>query len=471
MTKTQPSTLGELKASGYEFQSVKQEIRRNLIAKLQAGEELFPGIIGYDESVIPQLTNGLLSCQDLILLGERGQAKSKIVRCLNSLLDDGLPVLADSEIPESPFAPITKAGKAIVAEQGDDAEIRWLDREERYAEKLATPDITIADLIGEIDPVKIAEGRYLADESTLHFGLIPRVNHGIFAINELPDLAERIQVGLLNILEERDVQIRGHKIRLPLDVFLVVTANPEDYTNRGRLITPLKDRFGSQVRTHYPQTRAEELRIVQQEATPLDLQDQSLDVPEFMAEIAVEITHLARASSDVNQRSGVSVRTSITVYETMLANAFRRALLLGEAVVVPRISDLQYVLAAIYGKLEFEVFDESEADTVVQRLIDVAVRNVWDQYYDIDIEEGTALDRVLDYFDGESNIEVGADVPLDVYATYVAGSEGLRDTLRHHGPESATLAAGLEFVLEGLYLHDLISKKSSSGRSRFEASE
>ena len=374
MTEARPTTLGDLKASGYEFQPVKQEMRRNLIRKLRLGDELFPGVIGYDESVIPQLVNGLLSCQDLILLGERGQAKSKIVRSLGSLLDDAFPVLADAEIPESPFEPITKIGKLIVANQGDDASIRWIDREDRYAEKLATPDITIADLLGEIDPVKIAEGRYLADESTLHYGLIPRVNHGIFAINELPDLAERIQVGLLNILEERDVQIRGHKIRLPLDVFLVVTANPEDYTNRGRLITPLKDRFGSQVRTHYPQTTGDELRIVHQEVTPLDLQDRTLDVPDFMGWIAVEITHLARDSADINQRSGVSVRTSITVYETMLANAFRRSLQLNEKVVVPRISDLQYILAALYGKLEFEVFDESEEDAVVTKLINTAVK-------------------------------------------------------------------------------------------------
>ena len=466
MTETRPTTLGELNASGYEFRSVKQEMRRNLISKVQSGDELFPGVIGYDESVVPQLANGLLSCQDLILLGERGQAKSKIVRSLSSLLDDGFPVLADAEIPESPYAPITKLGKSIIEEQGDDAAIRWLDREDRYAEKLATPDITIADLIGEIDPVKIAEGRYLADESTLHFGLIPRVNHGIFAINELPDLAERIQVGLLNILEERDVQIRGHKIRLPLDVFLVVTANPEDYTNRGRLITPLKDRFGSQVRTHYPQTTGDEMRIVLQEATPLDLQDLSLDVPDFMGWIAVEITHLARDSADINQRSGVSVRTSITVYETMLANAFRRALKLNEKAVVPRISDLQYILAALYGKLEFEVFDESEEDAVVTKLINTAVKNVWDRVYDLD-----EMEAMMEYFENVESIEVGADVPLDVYASCVAASESLRATLKNYAPESASLASELEFLLEGMYLHDLVSKESYAQRGRYMARE
>ena len=462
MTKSQATTFGELKASGYEYLPVKQEIRRNLINKLQANEELFPGVIGYDESVVPQLVNGLLSCQDLILLGERGQAKSKIVRSLTSLLDESVPVLADVEIPESPFAPITTLGKTIVADQQDDAAIKWLDRDERYAEKLATPDITIADLIGEIDPVKIAEGRYLADESTLHFGLIPRVNHGIFAINELPDLAERIQVGLLNVLEERDVQIRGHKIRLPLDVFLVVTANPEDYTNRGRLITPLKDRFGSQVRTHYPQTPSEEMSIVHQEATPLDLQDRSLDVPDFMEAIAVEITHLARDSADINQRSGVSVRTSITVYETMLANAFRRALQLGEMVVVPRISDLQFVVPALYGKLEFEVFDESEEDAVVEKLLNSAVQRVWDRIYDVD-----EMADMIEFFENVEGIEVGADVPLDVYASSIASSEVLRTALQNYAPESVSLASDLEFLLEGMYLHDLISKESVANRDRY----
>ncbi|MYD44201.1 MAG: AAA domain-containing protein [Gammaproteobacteria bacterium] len=462
MVETRPTTFGELKASGYEPTPVKQELRRNLIRKLQVGDVLFPGVIGYDDSVVPQLVNALLSCQDVILLGERGQAKSKIVRSLTSLLDDELPVLAEAEIPESPFAPITGIGKSILAEQGDDATIGWLARDDRYAEKLATPDITIADLIGEIDPVKIAEGRYLADESTLHFGLIPRVNHGIFAINELPDLAERIQVGLLNVLEERDVQIRGHKIRLPLDVFLVVTANPEDYTNRGRLITPLKDRFGAQVRTHYPQTIAEELDIVHQEATSLGLDDVSLDVPDYMASIAVEITHLARASADINQRSGVSVRTSITVYETMLANAYRRALLLSEKTVVPRISDLQFIMPALYGKLEFEVFDESEEDSVVTKLLNGAVKNVWNRYYDVDELEG-----LIEYFENTEGLEVGSDVTLETYAACIASSDVLRGMLKSESLESASLASDLEFLLEGMYLHDLLSKESIGKRERY----
>ncbi len=464
MTESRPTTLGALKASGYKFHPVKHEIRRNLVGKLQANEPLFPGMIGYDDTVIPMIVNGLLSCQDFILLGERGQAKSKLVRSLTALLDEVLPVLRDAEIPESPFAPITSLGKSLIAEQGNDAAIRWLHRDERYAEKLATPDITIADLIGEIDPIKIAEGRYLADESTLHFGLIPRVNHGIFAINELPDLAERIQVGLLNVLEERDVQIRGHKIRLPLDVFLVVTANPEDYTNRGRLITPLKDRFGSQVRTHYPQSTEHELNIVHQEATPLDLHGRALNVPDYMASIAVEITHQARASSDINQRSGVSVRTSITVYETLLANAHRRSLLLNEEMVVPRISDLHFITPALYGKLEFEVFDESEEDAVVTNLINRAIKTVWDRVYDVD-----DMEAMVEYFEHTESLEVGVDVPIETYASCIAASEALRNTLNNHASEAVSLAADLEFLLEGMHLHELISKESVSNRDIYKA--
>ena len=281
-------TFGELKASGYQVLPVKAEVRRNLINRLRDRQPLFPGVMGYDDTVVPQLTNAILGLQDIILLGERGQAKSRIVRGLTGLLDEFTPVIEGTEIPESPYQPITAEGKAIMAEQGDSAPIRWLHREDRYAEKLATPDITIADLIGEVDPIKIAEGRYLSDELTLHFGLVPRVNRGIFAINELPDLAERIQVGLLNLLEERDVQIRGFKIRLPLDVFIVATANPEDYTNRGRIITPLKDRYGAQIRTHYPLEVEQEMEIMDQEASVLDLGDYHLNVPDFMKEIVVD---------------------------------------------------------------------------------------------------------------------------------------------------------------------------------------
>ena len=355
-----PKTLGELRHSEYHHRPVKDEIRHNLIHKLQNGETLFPDIVGYDQSVIPQITNALLAGQDIILLGERGQAKSRIVRSLISLLDKHKPVLANCEIPENPFSPITTEGQTIVREQGDDAEIRWMQPDERFAEKLSTPDITIADLIGEIDPVKVAEGRYLSDQLTIHYGLVPRVNLGIFAINELPDLTERIQVGLLNVLQERDIQIRGYKIRLPLDVFLVATANPEDYTNRGRIITPLKDRYGAQIRTHYPHEIESEIGIMEQEATAPGYPGYRVHVPYFMKEIIAEITHEARRSPDINQRSGVSVRASISNFEALLGNAFRRSLNLGEKTVCPRVSDLAFVVPSLQGKVEFEAMEEGE---------------------------------------------------------------------------------------------------------------
>ena len=384
-------TFGELKSTGYQLLPVKAEIRKNLIAKLRARESLFPGVMGYDDSVIPQLTNAILGNQDIILLGERGQAKSRIVRSLTSLLDEWTPIIAGTEIPENPYQPISPEGKQIVAEQGDATPIKWLHRDERYAEKLATPDITIADLIGEVDPIKVAEGRYLSDELTLHYGLVPRVNRGIFAINELPDLAERIQVGMLNLLEERDIQIRGHKVRLPLDVFVVATANPEDYTNRGRIITPLKDRYGAQIRTHYPDQIDAEVAIMEQEAAVADMSDYRLQVPPFMREIIAEITHQARQSPDINQRSGVSVRTSIADYEALIANAFRRALRLDESEVVPRISDIAFVIPSFQGKVEFEAMEEGQEDKITQRIVQGAVKAVFDRYYDVNDLESIAM--------------------------------------------------------------------------------
>src|SRR6266566_2306320 len=302
-------TIGELRASGYQTKTVKQELRDNLIARLKKGEHLFPGIVGYEESVLPQIENAILSGQDIVFLGERGQAKTRMARLLIELLDSEMPAVAGCEINDNPFEPICQACRQAVAERGDKAEISWIPRDRRYGEKLATPDITIADLIGEVDPIKVAEGRYLGDELTIHYGLVPRTNRGIFAINELPDLAERIQVGLLNIMEERDVQIRGYQIRLPLDVFIVSSANPEDYTNRGRIITPLKDRYGAQIRTHYPRTVEHEIGIMEQERLRFEDDDYKVVVPQYMKEIVAEISRLARRSPDVNQRSGVSVRT------------------------------------------------------------------------------------------------------------------------------------------------------------------
>ncbi|MEK7872605.1 MAG: magnesium chelatase, partial [Chloroflexota bacterium] len=304
-------TIGELRKSGYKVVSVKTEMRRHLVEKVRQGEDLFPGIIGYEDTVIPQVENAILAGQDIIFLGERGQAKSRLIRALVGLLDPEIPFIAGCEIYDNPFAPFCRACRDKIERSGEGVELAWLPREQRYGEKLATPDITIADLIGEVDPIRVAEGRYLSDELTIHYGLIPRTNRGIFCVNELPDLAERVQVGLFNLLEERDIQIKGYRIRLPLDVYVVASANPEDYTNRGRIITPLKDRYGAQIRTHYPRTLEHEMHIMEQERTQVEDVGVKVMTPLFMREIIAEITTLARRSSDINQRSGVSVRVSI----------------------------------------------------------------------------------------------------------------------------------------------------------------
>ena len=335
-----PATLGELRRSEYLVRPIRAELRRNLIRKLSAGDELFPGILGYDDSVIPQIENAILAGQDLILLGERGQAKSRLIRALTSLFDAAIPAIAGCEVNDNPYEPICRRCRDLIGELGDATPVAWITPEQRYSEKLATPDTSIADLIGEVDPIRVAEGRYLSDELTIHYGLIPRTNRGIFAINELPDLAERIQVGLLNIIEERDVRIRGYRLRLPLDVVVVATANPEDYTNRGRIITPLKDRFGAQVRTHYPRTLEDEIAIAEQERTTFDDMPVPVAVPEFMKEIVAELSHVARRHGQVNQRSGVSVRVSTSNYENLVSNALRRALRTGEREAVARVSDL-----------------------------------------------------------------------------------------------------------------------------------
>src|SRR5687767_10327997 len=343
---SRPATLGQLRDSGWESVPVKEELRRNVVAKIAAGEPLFPGVIGYEETVLPQLENAVLAGHDIILLGERGQAKTRMIRSLVELLDEWLPVVAGSEINDDPDHPVSRYARDLIAEQGDDTPIAWVHRDLRFGEKLATPDTSIADLIGEVDPIKVAEGRYLSDELTLHYGLVPRTNRGIFAINELPDLAERIQVGMLNVLEERDVQIRGYKIRLPLDIMLVASANPEDYTNRGRIITPLKDRFGSQIRTHYPLDVDIEHQIMRQEARPLSVGETvAVSVPEYLAAVVATISQLARDNAHVNQRSGVSVRLSVSNYEALAANALRRGLRAGERAIVARVDDLEALAA------------------------------------------------------------------------------------------------------------------------------
>lgn len=462
-TLERPRNVGELKASGYQVLPVREEMRKNLIAKMRAGEELFPGIYGYEETVIPHIVNAILAGQDIIFLGERGQAKSRIIRSLTSLLDEEIPVLAGCEIPENPFHPITQAGRDVVAEKGDAAELEWLSRDQRYGEKLATPDITIADLIGEVDPIKVAEGRYLSDELTIHYGLIPRTNRGVFCINELPDLAERIQVGLLNIMEERDVQIRGYRIRLPLDVFIVASANPEDYTNRGRIITPLKDRYGAQVRTHYPTKIEHEIGIMDAEHHPVPA-DFNVVVPAYMKEVIAEISRLARRSPDVNQRSGVSVRASIANYESMLANALRRAILTGEDVVVPRVSDLPYVIPAISGKVEFETVEEGREDQIIDKLIQGAVVAVFNRYFNLG-----ELEQVVNRFKSGVAVEVGDMTPSAEYDSLARQIEGIFPAIEKLGAtkSSAEEASAVEFLLEGLHLNKRLNKDKVGGKTQY----
>ncbi len=434
MTHPKFATVGQLKETGYKPCSVKDELRRNLIRKLREKEPLFPGIVGYRESVIPQIINGILSRHDLLFLGLRGQAKTRIIRMLPDLLDEWIPILADVEINDDPLMPMTKIGRRIVAEQGDEAKIEWVHRADRYQEKLATPDVTIADLIGEVDLVKHAEGRYLSDESTMHYGLIPRSNRGLFAINELPDLAPRIQVGLFNVLEERDVQIRGYPIRLNLDVCLVFSANPEDYTNRGRIVTPLKDRIGSVIRTHYPETAAEGIEIAEQNAwlqrhRTASTSGVEVQMPPFMAEIIEEIVRLARCSPHVSQASGVSVRTSIANMETVTSNAERRGIVTGEKRVVPRICDLNHMVASCRGKIEMTLAEEDGAeDKLIASLCGEAVKAVFARYGDVDRLEGIA-----EQFKGNLTFPAGDDLPAEEFVANMKAIKGLH-------PAAAALA-------------------------------
>ena len=462
-TLERPRTVGELKASGYQVLPVREEMRKNLIAKIRSGEDIFPGIFGYEETVAPHIVNAILAGQDIIFLGERGQAKSRIIRSLTSLLDDATPALAGCEIPEDPFDPITKAGRDIIESEGDAAQLVWIPRDGRYGEKLATPDITIADLIGEVDPIKVAEGRYLSDELTIHYGLIPRTNRGIFCINELPDLAERIQVGLLNIMEERDVQIRGYRIRLPLDVFIVASANPEDYTNRGRIITPLKDRYGAQIRTHYPTKIEHEMGIMEAEHHPLP-GDFKVTVPAYMKEVIAEISRLARRSPDVNQRSGVSVRASIANYESMLANALRRSIITNEDEVVPRVSDLPYVIPALQGKVEFETVEEGREDQIIEKLIQGAVVAVFNRYYNLG-----ELELVVNKFKAGSAVEVGDMTPSSEYVRLVAQVVGMQAAIDKAGTgrSPAETSAAVEFLLEGLHLNKRLNKDKVGGKIQY----
>ena len=457
-------TIGELRQSGYEVLPVRAELRKNLIDKMRKQEDLFAGIIGYEETVTPQLQNAILSGQDIIFLGERGQAKTRIMRSLTTLLDQDIPIIAGCEINDNPFNPICRSCQIKVEEDGEDVDIDWLHRDDRYGEKLATPDITIADLIGEVDPIKVAEGRYLSDELTIHYGLIPRTNRGIFCINELPDLAERIQVGLLNILEERDVQIRGYKVRLPLDVYIVASANPEDYTNRGRIITPLKDRYGSEIRTHYPRSAEHEIQIMEQERMRFSDAAFKTTVPQYMREIVAEVTALARRNPDINQRSGVSVRVSIANYENLLSNALRRAIKLGEDEVVPRVSDLPYCLASTMGKIELESVEEGREEKVIEKLLQGAVLNVFNRYFSV-----YEFHDIISRFQMGLSIEVSDSLSSQAYVSKGKELSGLAEMFKkldiQQGP--AAQASALEFVLEGLHLNRKLNKEKLAGGSRY----
>jgi magnesium chelatase subunit I len=458
-------TVGRLRESGYQPRSVKQEIRDNLIARLRSGTALFPGIVGYEESVVPQIENAVLSGQDIVFLGERGQAKTRMARLLVGLLDEAVPALAGCEINDEPLAPICQACRARMAEVGDAAAVTWLPRDRRYGEKLATPDITIADLIGEVDPIKVAEGRYLADELTIHYGLLPRTNRGIFAINELPDLAERIQVGLLNIMEERDVQIRGYKVRLPLDLYVVASANPEDYTNRGRIITPLKDRFGSQIRTHYPRRLEHEIAIMEAERTHFVTAGLEIRSPEYMKQVIAELTHLARRSSDISQRSGVSVRVSICNYENLLSTALKRAIRLGEREAAPRVTDLGSLVASTSGKIEMETLGDGGEDKVLAKLMQRAVLNVFNRSF-----TGAELEEVVGAFQGGLRVEVSDIMSSGEYVRQLGEVRPLAAAVKKLGAaDPATVASALEFILEGLHLSRKLNKDVQAGHTRYRS--
>lgn len=461
---SRPATIGQLRESGWESVPVKEEVRRNAVARIAAGEPLFEQVLGYEDTVLPQLENALLAGHDVIFLGERGQAKTRMIRSLTGLLDEWMPIIVGSEINDDPYHPVSKHARDLVAEHGDDTNIEWVHRDQRYGEKLATPDTSIADLIGEVDPIKVAEGRYLSDELTLHYGLVPRTNRGIFAINELPDLSERIQVGLLNVLEERDVQVRGYKIRLPLDVMLVASANPEDYTNRGRIITPLKDRFGAQIRTHYPLDVETEVAIARQEAAPFDVEGVRVSVPDYMSEIVATISHLARQSPHVNQASGVSVRLTVSNEETLVANAIRRSLHLGERDVVPRVSDLEALVSSTAGKVEIEAIEEGRDAQIVEQIMKGAVLTVFKEHFEVgDLRE------VLDAFDGGTVVNAGEDVTADDYVALVAEIPALRAAVgRLTDDESpAAVAGAVELVLEGLHLSKRLNKEAVGARATY----
>lgn len=466
MNQDRPTTLGELKASGYESRSVKDEMRANLVRKLQAGDDLFPGVQGFDDSVVPQIVNAVLARHDFILLGLRGQAKSRILRQLALLLDDTVPILAGSEVNDDPLRPLSKYGRLIIEDHGDDAPIEWVHRDGRYVEKLATPDVTIADMIGDVDPIKAARGGHiLADELTIHYGLLPRANRGIFAINELPDLAGKIQVGLFNILQEGDVQVKGYPIRLSLDVLMVFTANPEDYTARGKIITPLKDRIGAEIRTHYPEEIETGIDITRQEAW-VAREGSCVEIPDFLQEAVERVAFIARDDKRIDQRSGVSQRMPITVMETVVSNAERRALSHGENVAVPRVADIYAALPAITGKMELEYEGELHgADRIARELIQQSCSQTFDVR-----AAGADVDDIVEYFETGGALQVGNDSASTACVQGFSTVPGLLSLIENVGLAKSTgddghRAAACELVLEALVAQRRISR-SSAGYTR-----
>jgi len=452
-------TLRELRASGHPHRShrpVKTEIRENLVGAMRDGRPRFEGIVGFDETVLPALERALLAGHDIVLLGERGQGKTRLIRTLVELLDEWSPVVDGCEINDHPEVPVCARCRRLHAELGDDLAVGWRHRSERYGEKLATPDTSVGDLIGDIDPVKVAEGRTLGDPETVHFGLVPRTNRGIFAINELPDLAERIQVSLLNVLEERDIQVRGYQLRLPLDLLLVASANPEDYTNRGRIITPLKDRFGAEIRTHYPELLEDEVGVIRQEAKVTAV------VPDFLVEVVARFARGVRESSSVDQRSGVSARFGIAAAETAAASALRRAALTGEDPVVARICDLPATVATLRGKVEFEVDEEGREVEVLAHLLRRATAETFRHHLG-----ASDLKALTERFDEGLVVESGDLVPGRRLLEQVGPLPGLAQVMERLGIEEGAetpelAAAALEFALEGLFLNRRISKDDSS---------
>ena len=457
------ATVGELRASGHAYETVKEEIRRNLLAAMRAGEQRFAGIIGFDQTVLPQLERALLAGHDTMLLGERGQGKTRLIRTLPTLLDEWTPAVDGCEINDHPYQPACARCRRLAAEQGDALPVTWRHRSERYGEKLATPDTSVGDLIGDVDPVKVAEGRTLGDAETIHFGLVPRTNRGIFCLNELPDLAERIQVSLLNVLEERDIAVRGYALRLPLDLILVASANPEDYTSRGRIITPLKDRFGAEVRTHYPLSLSDELGLIRQEAQlAADGSDPGAALPGHLVEVIARFTRLVRVSPAVDARSGVSARFAIAAAESAAAAAVRRAALTGEQTPVVRICDLPPVVTSLRGKVEFEVSEEGREQEVLEHMLRRATADTFRARL------GSAdLSGLLALFEGGGTVETGELVPASDLLSRVGEMPGLAKIMQRLGMEGSEslghAAAAVEFAMEGLYLMRRLSKDEVDG--------